>query len=399
MKITTILIVDHNEENKLKERLERHPNFRVIGSTHNADIGFVLTEKHHPDLILFNVDLPGAEGVAVAEVFSLEFPKSGMILMTNSDSKRVLRYALRIGAKEVINFPIEEDRLLKLLNRVVQKEAEREQIFTYEKKVKPQFKTISVFSTKGGVGKTTIALNLAICIRKLTGKRTILVDLDLMSGNVGLMAGIPTKISIRNVIDELGNIDVESLDNYCAKHESGLRILPAPPNPETAAFIGAEDIQKVLELLSETYNYIVIDSPNYFHDTVIPGLEMASEILIVSTLDLASIQNVKQCMEMLMSLNLKNKIRMVLNRIGYTGGIKVKDIEEQLGLSVFASIPNFEKLAINAVNLGSPMVVSSRSSSVHYYFEDLAARLIADRGTPRPITGWRRFFPRAGGSL
>lgn len=398
MKPTTVLIIDHNEKNKLKERLEKFPNVRVIGATNNADIGFTLTEKHQPDLILFNVDLPGEEGVAVAEVFTLEFPKSGIILLTNSDSKRVLRYGLRIGAKEVINFPIEDDKLFRLLTRVVQRETEREQLYTVEKKVKPQFKTISIFSTKGGVGKTTIALNLAISIRKLTGKRTVLVDLDLMSGNVGLMAGISTKISIRDVIDELANIDAESLDNYCIRHESGLQILPAPPNPEAAAFIRSEDIEKVLGLLSETYNYIIIDSPNYFHDTVIPGLEMANEILMVSTLDLVSIHNMKQCMEMLMNLNLKNKVRIVLNRVGYTGGIKVKDLEEQLGMPIYSVIPNFEKLAINAVNLGSPIVVSSRNSSVLYYFEDLASKLIANKSHPRPVSGWRRIFSKVGGN-
>lgn len=398
MKLTNILIVDHNKQNKLKERLQVFPNYNIIGSTDNADIGFALSEKQQPEVILFNVDMPGQEGVAVAEVFSMEFPKSSLILITNSDSKRVLRHALKVGAKEVITMPIEDERLYRLINRVFQRETERQGLFTVEKKVKPQFKIISVFSTKGGVGKTTIALNLAIFIRKLTGKRTVLVDLDLMSGNVGLMAGIPTKISIRDVIDELSTIDAQSLDNYCAEHSSGLRILPAPSNPELATFIGAEDVEKTLQLLGETYNYIIIDSPNYFHDTVIPGLEIAQDILLVTTLDLAAIQNMKQCMEMLANLNLKNKVKVILNRVGYTGGIKVKDLEDELGTTTFSIIPNFEKAAINAVNMGSPIAVSSRNSSVLYSFENLASRLVIKDVQPRPLSGWRKLF-NVGGSL
>lgn len=398
MRTTNILIVDHNKENKLKERLQGFPNFNIIGSTDNADIGFALSEKQQPDVILFNVDMPGHEGIAVAEVFSMEFPKSSLILITNSDSKRVLRHALKVGAKEVITMPIEDDRLYRLIIRVFQRETERQGLFTVEKKIKPQFKIITVFSTKGGVGKTTIALNLAIFIRKLTGKRTVLVDLDLMSGNVGLMAGVPTKISIRDVVDELATIDAQSLDNYCAEHSSGLRILPAPSNPELATFIGAEDVEKTLQLLAETYNYIIIDSPNYFHDTVIPGLEIAQDILLVTTLDLAAIQNMKQCMEMLANLNLKNKVKVIVNRVGYTGGIKIKDIEEELGTTAFNVIPNFEKVAINAVNMGSPIAVSSKNASVLYSFENMASRLLINEVQPRPLSGWRKLF-NVGGSL
>lgn len=399
MKQTNILIVDHNKDNNLKQRLQAFPHFNIIGSTDNADIGFALSEKQQPDVILFNVDMSGHEGVAVAEVFAMEFPKSSLILITNSDSKRVLRHALKVGAKEVITMPIEDDRLYRLIKRVIQKETERQELFTVEKKVKPQFKIITVFSTKGGVGKTTIALNLAIYIRKLTGKRTVLVDLDLMSGNVGLMAGISSKISIRDVTDELSTIDNQSLDNYCAEHSSGLRILPAPSNPELATFIGAEDVEKTLRLLAETYNYIIIDSPNYFHDTVLPGLEIAQDILLVTTLDLAAIHNMKQCMEMLGNLNLKNKVKIIVNRVGYTGDIKIKDLEEELGKTTFSIIPSFEKIAINAVNMGSPIVESSKNNIVLHSFKDLASRLVTNETQSRPLNGWRKLFSRVGGFL
>mgnify|MGYP000919465307 CR=1 FL=1 len=396
MKNASILIVDPKESENLKERLEKMPDFTVLRATNNVDIGFALAERHQPGIIIFNVDLPGNEGIAVAEVFALEFPNTSLILITNSDSKRVLRCALRIGAKEVITLPIEDEKLYRLLQRVIQTENERQELVTVEKKVKPEFKTLVVFSTKGGVGKTTIALNTAIAISKLTHKRTVLVDLNLMSGNVALMSGIPNKYSIKDVIDELANIDMETLDSYCTEHSSGLKILPAPANPDSAIFIGAEDIEKIHKTLAQTFNYIIFDCPNYFHDTVIPALETADEILVVSTLDLAAIQNLKQCMEMLTNLNLRRKVRIILNRVGYTGGLKVKDLENELGTSIFAVVPNFEKIAVNAVNMGIP-IIESKNYSAGKYYEDLAVKLVASENHPRPLAGWKKIFAKGGG--
>ncbi len=382
MKRATILLIDQTEQNDLKARLDKATGFTVIGSTNNVDIGFTMAEKHQPEVILLNVDLSGSDD-KVAEVFALEFPASSLILMTRSDSKRVLRQALRVGAKDVINLPIDDDKLFRLIGRVVQQEMKRRDVFTVEKKERPQFKTITVFSTKGGVGKSTVALNLAIAINKLTKKRTVLVDLNLMSGNIALMAGVVWKRSIKDLIDEINNLDQEMIDNYCAEHPSGLKILPAPAYPEVASFIKAEHVEKIIDYLSQTFNYVIIDAPNYFHDTVIPALDHAKDIVLVTTLDLASIQNLKQCLDLLAGLNIRSKARIVVNRMGYSGGLKVKDLEDELNMAVQTVIPACDKLAINAVNMGVPFLISEKSSPAERPLMELAAKLMTEDDQPK----------------
>lgn len=373
---TTIVLIDQTKDSNIKEMLEKRPEFKVVASTSNVNIGFTQAEKHQPTLILLNIDLPAPDKFAVAEAFASEFPLTNLILITSSENNKTLRYALKIGAKDVIALPVKDDRLYHVIDRVIRQEKHRHQLFTAQKIAKPKFKTITVFSTKGGVGKTTIGLNLAIALRNITKKRVALVDLDLMAGNVALMAGVNWKTSIKNLVDELHNLDEEIINNYLTLHPSGLSILPAPTRPEYAEFILAEHVEKILSHMSQMFNYIIIDTPAYVHDTAIPALEQAQDIVIVTTLDLASIQNLKQSIELLTGLSMRNKIKVIVNKKGYSGGLKVNDLEDELGMEIHSVIPNCEKIAVDAVNLGYPIIVSGKNSHAARLLEELAIKFM-----------------------
>ncbi|MHB9095502.1 MAG: AAA family ATPase [Eubacteriales bacterium] len=378
MERATVLIIDPTGVGDIKGKLEKRSDFVVVGQTNNLDIGFTLAERHQPVVILLNVDTLGDDGFSTAEVFALEFPASSLILMTSSNSRKILRYALQMGAKEVINLPIQNDHFFKTINRVIQQEHKRRDMIVGQKKKRPQFKTATFFSTKGGVGKTTLALNTAIAIRELTKKRVVLIDLNLHSGNAALFAGVPWRRSIKELVDEINNIDEEMIENYCAVHPSGLKILPAPIISEYASFIQAEHVEKILNLMSQVFNYVIIDSPTSFHDTVIPALEHSQDIILVSTLDLASIQCLKQCIILLKGLSMRSKISVVVNQMGYSGGLKVKDLENELGMNIKCVIPDCEKLAVDAVNLGNPILISANKSSAAQKIRELAVKLITE---------------------
>ena len=366
MQKTTVLIIDDQVGNNFKERLTKHGEFTVVGNTDSGDIGFAMAERYEPQVIILNIDMPHNKGISLAEALSLELPMSSLILATMAESKKVLHTALQVGAKDVLSLPVDDDRLFRSVHKAAEQGRMRQRVFSVKrKKSTPQFKTVTVFSTKGGVGKTTLALNLAIAIRRLTGKRVALVDLDLMSGNLGLMAGIAWKRSIKDMVDDINNLDKEMVDSYCTEHPSGVKILSAPVQPDFSGFIQADHIQKILSLLSEVFNYVIVDGPTYLHDTVIPALEESSEIVAVTTLDLPAIQNMKQCLDLLTRLSMRSKVRVVLNRVGYMGGLKVKDVEDELGMDVQCVIPDQEKIAMDAANMGKPIFLSARSSRWH----------------------------------
>jgi len=382
-----LLIIDHMHVNDLKERLGKTQEFLVIGATENPDLGFTIAERHQPEVILLDIDLPGNEGTSWAELFSMEFPMSSLLLVTASDSKKVLRLALQVGAKGVLNLPMEDDKLVRTVQKAVQQDKRRRELFSVQRKTKPQFKTIVVFNTKGGVGKTTLSLSLGVAIRHITGKRIAAIDLDLFSGNLALMAGIPWKYSIKDVVDDINGLDRETLDSYLTEHPSGLKILPSPMRPEFAGFIHAEHVETILGLMSEAFNYVIVDTPTYLHDTAIPALEEARDILVVTTLDLAAIQNMKQCIDLLSTLAMKPKIRVVVNRLGYTGGLKTKDLEDELGMKVLTVIPSNEKAATDAVNLGIPLITSAKGSLTARRIEELATKMLASDDHPGAVPG------------
>jgi pilus assembly protein CpaE len=389
-----VVIIDHIQAPALKIRLENLPEVNVVGATGDPDIGFTIAERFKPELIMFNVDLPGDIGPSLAERFALSFPTSSLVLLTNSDSKKVLHLALQIGAKDVITLPVDDQRLNRAIQRVLRQNSKRAS-FSAGKRDNSQFKTITVFSTKGGVGKTTIALNLALVIGQMTEKRAVAVDLDLCSGNLALMAGVSWKRSIKDLVDDIDSLDKELIDSYCAQHSSGLKILSAPVNPDFVGFIQAQHIENILSLLSEVFNYVVIDAPSYIHDTLIPALEAADDILIVTTLDLASVQNLKQCLDLLQRLSMGSKARVVVNRAGYSGGLKIKDIENELGMSVECVIPCNDKVSIDAVNMGKPLYSMAKHSQIGRRFEELARKIVDEEGfhevqaTAPQILGWQ----------
>ncbi|HEX3032393.1 MAG TPA: AAA family ATPase [Bacillota bacterium] len=235
------------------------------------------------------------------------------------------------------------------------------------------------------MGKTTVALNLAIAIRQLTKKRVVLMDLDLMSGNVAMMAGLSFKRSIKDLVDEINNLDEEIMDRCCIQHSSGIKILPAPVQPEYSGFIESEHVEKVLSQLTQVFNYVIVDAPTYLHDTVMPALELSQEIVMVTTLDLASIQNLKQCLDLLNGLSMRTKVKVLVNRMGSSRNLKLKDLEEALGMEIQGVVPACEDLAVEAVNMGNPLIMAAKHSPAARQLTEFAKKLMV-KGD-RPVEG------------
>lgn len=238
-----------------------------------------------------------------------------------------------------------------------------------------------VFCGKGGVGKTTIATNLAVAIAQQEKKKVALVDYDLQFGDVSVLLDLADGKNISDLVQENAEFTDELLENSMIRHFTGIDILPAPLFPQDAEYITAEHTDRILRLLQKNYDYIVVDTAGTFNEINLQALDLADQILLVTTRDIVTIKNTKTSLNILESLDYRGKIRVVLNRSDQDLGVDVADLEKGLEITVSHQISGDEKAVISSINKGVPVVISQANAEISKSFKRLCERLTTGRRT------------------
>jgi len=237
-----------------------------------------------------------------------------------------------------------------------------------------QGRVLTICSTKGGVGKTTMAVNLAVSFA-MQKEKVVVVDLDLQFGDLPIVFDVQPRRTIYEWIKETGEGSQPSIEEYLTKHESGVDILAAPLLPEFAELIKGEHVKHLVEELKHEYDRVLIDTPPALLETTLVALENSDDIVMITSNDLATIKNGKLCLDTLELLKLKGNLKVVLNRDHSKGEIKPETVETILGKRVFARIPNDYKTVISSINQGTPFVLLKSKSKVAKKVIQLAERL------------------------
>lgn len=219
-------------------------------------------------------------------------------------------------------------------------------------------KVISVFSNKGGVGKSTIAVNLAVYLASVDNNKVAIVDLDLMSGDIAIMMDINPKSTIVDVTRDISGIGYDIIDDYLIRHESSVMVLPAPITPEQAEFVSPSCVDKVINTLMEKYDYIIVDTGPNFGDVNLSALDHSSRILYVTTIDIPAIKNSRVGLDIMRRLNYdEDKIGVILNMNDKKYGVSMKDVEGTLKKKISKTIPMDSATVITSGNKGKPFVL------------------------------------------
>lgn len=372
-----ILIVDDITETRenIKRLLYFEKDMMVVGEASDGDEAVRQTQKLNPDIVLMDINMPTSDGITATQEISLKYPKTAIIIMSVQGEQEYLKKAMVAGAREYMVKPFSTDELVDTIRRVCEFEKRRRIHLTEPSIVKelqrdPQI--ITVFSTKGGVGKTSIATNLAISLAEETRKKVVIMDLDLQFGDVAVMLNIIPKRTITEIIQDINQMDSELLEGYLISHPTGVKVLPSPTRPEYAELITGSHVEKILGVLKQNYDYIVIDTPQFFHDTTLTALDLCHQILMVVSLDLPTIKNVKLGLEVLDSLHLKGKVKLILNRSSSDMGIKHEDMEENLNMKIAAHIPSDGRTVVSSVNKGDPFVMTHPHTKISESIRELA---------------------------
>ena len=388
-----VLIVDDIPETRdhLAKLLGFEPDIQVIGTASSGADAIEQAIKLLPDVILMDINMPDMDGIAATERLSSQVPSAAVVMMSVQGEADYLRRSMLAGAREFLVKPFSSDELTASIRQVYSREKEkagraiavaaaqgsRAQDPTEDGQV------VAVFSPKGGVGRTTIAVNLAVAAASELGKKVTLVDGSFQFGDVAVLLNLnPKDKSMAELVPELeAGRDPDSVDAFTQTHSSGIRVLLAPPSPEMAELITPAGVKHVIEILRQHSELVVIDCAAWFNDTLLGILDLADIVLTVLTLEITSIKNTRLFLEVAEQLGYSHKIRLVLNRADTTLGIRVADVEHSIGRKVDHTIVSDGRAVVYALNRGVPFVLSNRESQVSQDVFRLAASIVGNRDT------------------
>ena len=380
-KIKTIIVDDSfDTRNNIKQLLSFENRIEVIGEAENGAEAVFIAKEARPDIILMDINMPVVDGIRATEEITMSVSETTVIIMSVQGETEYVRKAMTAGARDFISKPFDGDDLARTIIRAFEIEAMRREKVTAPKKHEDvKSKVITLFSTKGGVGKTTIASNLAVSIVRTTKKNVALVDLDLQFGDIAITLNVSVKNSISDLIKEFGQLDAELMEEYLVTHFSGVKVLTAPIKPEYAEYITGNHVEKIIKTLQETYHYIIIDTSANFHETVLTSLDMSDRILLISTLDLPTIKNVKAGIDVMETLRYPpDKISIVLNKASEQYGIKYSDFEKTLRHPIWSYVPEDNHTVITSANKGFPFVMTRTETKVAKAIIDIGKKITND---------------------
>ena len=310
-----------------------------------------LEDKPEEVLVVIDADFDLAAALAIASDYRMRRPSLGVILMRRRIDVSLMTQALQAGVREVVA----ADDLQALASAC---RRSREVTARQSGKIVEvgQGTVISVFSSKGGCGKTTISLNLAVALQTVQKKKTVLVDLDLQFGDIGITLGLPGTPTIADAIAMVGNLDATGVSSLIHHHESGIDCLLAPMTPAEVEGIPAALITELLQLLRSTYDYVIIDSPPAFTDTILAALDLSDTYILVTTPDIPALKNLRITLDTFDELGYpRSAWQVVLNRGDSKNGLELEDVERALGTNVQLIIPQSADVSRTA-NRGVPIV-------------------------------------------
>ncbi|HZJ06951.1 MAG TPA: AAA family ATPase [Nocardioidaceae bacterium] len=298
-----------------------------------------------------SVDLEAA--AALADTLRITRPPTSVILIRRRVETSVLAEALRSGMREVV-----EERDLTGLGAAVSRAEQIWQALSGPQATDgaPGGRQITIFSPKGGVGKTTLAVNLAIALADHGSKRVCLVDLDLGFGDVAITLQLFPARTLADAVPMGSGLDIGLLETLLTPHRDELMTLVAPVQPDAKDSIPAPLIGKVLRLLKSSFEYVVVDTSPSFDEHVLAAFDETDEMLLVTTLDVPTLKNVKIAVETLDLLNFPRAQRhLIVNRADEKVGLTTEEVESTLGMKVGAAIPTSAQVP-NSTNSGEPIV-------------------------------------------
>ncbi|MBV9122560.1 MAG: response regulator [Planctomycetes bacterium] len=337
-----------------------------------------VVQQSEPDVVVISLDADQAKALQLIGQVSASHPTMPVLAISGRGDGQSILQALRAGAKEFLTQPVVLEDLLKALNRLCESSTGGSSI------AKANSLVLAVIGSRGGVGCTSLAVNLGCNLAQEKENTVALMDLDLAMGDADVALDLVPDHTLADVAQNIERLDMQFLRRTLCKHATGLALLPHPVRIEELGLIHEEHVQRAIGLLRASYTHLILDLSKSFTVTDLTAMQMANEILLVTHLELSSLRN---AVRILMSLGaeegLGDKVKVVLNRVGsdyLESDISQKKAEEILGKPIYWQIPNDSKAMIGARTAGVPLLQHAPRSRVHQSLIGLGNALCGKNG-------------------
>jgi pilus assembly protein CpaE len=336
-----------------------------------------------PDVLVWNLPhdadgLPSELRIALTDAHG-----PAIVALTDSHPSRWFDEALTLGVDEIVCLPQTPESLGMAVAKAKAMRSRRSVApVAMSAKGHRSAHIFTVFSTKGGSGKTVIATNLAVCFAR-QGKRTLLIDFDLHSGDDALVLGLSPRWTILDLVQSPGDLDSEKLAGFVTRHSSGVDLLPAPTRPDEEELVDVERLKPLLAVARQSYDAVVIDTSSQFAPATLLAIDHTDSLVLVGASDVPTIKSLKIALETLELLEMDVKdVRILMNRSGARVGLDDRDVERTLRREITYTLSSDKAIPIS-VNRGQPVVIDAPKSRVAKSFYDMARSLDSVVGSLR----------------
>lgn len=371
-----ILLAEHDPsfQSKTREMVDILDECEILGNARDGQEAIQMATLFHPDIAFISHDLPGMSGAQTCEILNMLEPDIMTVLIAHTESPADLESAMCAGVRGLITKDIDAAKLAKLITKLVEVRIRRHSPEYLEWKDPSKHpKIISVSGAKGGVGKTTISVNLAVALAQRHPNKVALLDLHTQFGDVATMLNLRPERAIMDMESISTDLDAESLQGYIMKHSSGLHVLVTSINPYPPDALSTESLDNLFYLLKRSYRYIVIDVPAIMQKITLHAMAYSSHILLIANLfDLTTATDTMKLCVALQEENIpKEHIGIIINRVSKVNQLQSSDIARVFDNHIVASIPNDKRL-VAAVNDGNPLAANCGDCPWKESMEELA---------------------------
>lgn len=352
--------------------LQEYGKFSFLASSSDLGEAYNAVKELEKSVVIVDISDYQEQKLNFISKISSEFPQCKVVALSDKPDVDLVIRTMRTGACDFVSMPVIKEEFFAVLDKL-------DDDLSENKVKKSKCRVITVYSNKGGVGKTSIATNLAVELAKITKENVALIDLNFQLGDVTTFLDLKPSFNISYMLQNLDKINEDFLLSTLEKYKNtSLYVLADPPYFKQVDNVAVKDITRLFNILRDTFSYVVVDTAGGFDNTAMTALENSDLIFLATIVNLPAIRNCQRCLELFEKLGFnEDKVQVLINRYMENDEINAEDVEEVLGKKLYWKIPNNYFTMMSAINKGVPVTDINSDSNVALSFKNLAL-LVSD---------------------